>query len=184
MAIPEIIEVDKYNTELIFNDVDNHVVITQENVSDVITVDQTPEVITACTQGPPGPPGPEGVAGGQIIQIPAGEDLLAYRVVIAVNGYAYYADKDVSGNRDRIIGITSEDCLLGDISDVYITGAVTNVSWNFVDGITYLGNQGNLTQTLPPTGFQIQIGRTITNTILLIDIDRVIEDHDQFGGTF
>lgn len=180
MSIPEIVYVDVENTEVICTLDDCNVVLTADSTTDVISGESLYEFSTLGVQGPPGPAGPAGVSGTQSVDIPAGMDVGDFRVVVASGGKIYHADKDVLTDRDKILGVTDAGYNTDDTATVYIGGAIVNPLWAFNDGLVYLGDDGALTQTLPVAGFLLQIGIAITATALLMDVDRVIEDHEGY----
>ena len=129
------------------------------------------------------------------VDVIAGENLAPYRVVYVDTSKVYKASKDTISERDKILGITNGSYSINTLATVYVYGTVTNSSWNWLPGLVYLNVDGTLTQTIPTSGYQIQIGKAIDTTTIIIDIDRVIEDHnhdDEYinvgeivnGGTF
>lgn len=174
MSQPEVIFVDKNHTTIINRDATSNIVLSQSDKSNVIVTETPAQVIESCKQGPQGPPGN---AVGQILNIPAGEVLSQYRVVYASGGKAYHADNTTFNTDDKIIGLVYNDAVLNEMSDVFIAGAIINNNWNFSDGRVFLSTEGQVTQTLPSTGFQIQIGIAVMSNTMILDIDRVIEEH-------
>lgn len=115
----------------------------------------------------------------------AGENVSSGRIVYVDTGKVYLADKDVITDRHKIIGITKTSALINEVSTVYISGTVTNVSWSWSAGAVYAGDDGVPTQPEPSTGFKVQVGVALNATTILIDIDRKVEDIDLVdGGTF
>ena len=170
MAEIQIVFVNDLYTEVISHEVVNSVVLTESQQFDVVLTEQSFTILSSGTQGPAGPPG---TSGAQSLIIIAGEDLIKHRAIIAVGGQAFHADKDTLTDKQKVIGIVSENFLLGENSIIYIAGAMIDSNWNFSDGLVYINTDGQLTQTLPTTGFLMQIGVAVTSNTFIIDIDAV-----------
>lgn len=104
----------------------------------------------------------------------AGAILSANKVIIANDsGQAVVADKDVDGDRSRVLGLTQSSASLGASVKYTISGIHTNDTWTWTMGMpVFLGNTGELTQTVPTTGFLMVIGFPVSATKLNVRIGR------------
>jgi len=112
------------------------------------------------------------------VDVIAGENIAPYRVVYVDTAKVYKANKDTLSERDKILGLTDGAYTENSLATIYVNGTISNGGWNWNSGIVYLDIDGALTQTLPTSGFLVQIGKVINSTTIILDIDRVIEDHN------
>lgn len=104
--------------------------------------------------------------------VTAAENLGGHRVV-TVEGY--YASKDTSSDKFKILGITTGAVSIGATATVTTYGTVTESSWSWTVGNPiFLSANGQLTQTAPTTGFRTIIGFPQTATSIFIDISEPI----------
>jgi hypothetical protein len=118
-----------------------------------------------------------GEVAGQVVTGIAGEVLSGHRVVKRdyTTGELFYADKDNSGDANSILGLTLQAANIGDQCRVRIVGELIEPSWSFVNKRpVFLGNNGQLTQTKPTTGFIVRIGIPQGLTRLLVNIEEPI----------
>lgn len=81
------------------------------------------------------------------------------------NDKAVYADKDTSIN---VVGITLNS---GTEVTIQQSGEITEPSWNWIPSQSiYLGSNGMLTQTAPTSGYLIELGKSITNIKMILNI--------------
>ena len=123
-------------------------------------------VVNSIQQGPPGPPG-----SGAITLI-AGQNLSGH-CIICVNaaGQAVYADKDTPATLQQVLGLTTRAALTGNPVTIIPEGEITEPSWTLNPRApVYLGNNGQLTQTLPTTGAILQVGLPLSATQMLVNI--------------
>ena len=100
--------------------------------------------------------------------ITAAENLGGHRVV-TVEGY--YASKDTSTDKFKILGITTGAASIGTTATVTTFGSIEESGWNWTVGNpVFLSTNGQLTQTAPTSGFSLIVGRPKTATNLFIDI--------------
>jgi len=64
--------------------------------------------------------------------------------------------------------------LVLDIINILVTGAITDLTWDWTpDRPLYLGNDGLMTEVKPTEGFILQVAHTISATEIWIDIRTV-----------
>lgn len=121
------------------------------------------------------------VEGGGLVPITnnltfiAGQNLSALRAVTTnLAGEVVYADNTTLSNA-QVVGLTYTSASVGSAVVVLTSGLVSDPSWNWTKGSVFLGINGYLTQTAPTGGAIVAyVGRAITATQLLIDIDSTI----------
>jgi hypothetical protein len=163
----EAVVVDNDTTSVVVSP--NTELVSQEStkIEAVVTqVDNTTTVVA-------GQPGPQGVAGDSInyINILAGQDLSGHRVVSSNStGYVIYADKDIPDTGNKVLGITTGAVINGNIAEVQLVGVLEEPSWNWnsTDPI-FIGNNGQLTQIAPSTGYLYIVGFPMSTTKIFID---------------
>lgn len=128
--------------------------------------------VTKARQGPPGIPGP---TGGSALQRTAGATLSALVVVYEEDGEVFALDKDDDANIDQLLGLTVTAADLGEPINVQRSGEVNNSGWALTPGRVYLGASGALTQTPATNGNDVLIGRAVSATRLLLDIQDTID---------
>lgn len=130
--------------------------------------------VTKTQQGPPGPPGPGGVT---THSLPAGEILGGHRVVVRGASGVAIASADNADHVARVIGITLGSATAGSPVTVQAAGAITELSWTWVpDEDIYLGLNGVLTQTIPPTAaFAQRVGYAVNPTSMWVVLGEPIE---------
>jgi len=131
-------------------------------------------VIVAGIQGPTGPTGPAGPAGGSAITVTAGEDLTQARAVAIQGGEGFRADSSTLAHAGTVVGIAATFIGSGGSGGIQVSGEFTFVGWSWGDGPIYLGLDGVLTQTAPTTGFLIQMGRPLSPTSMVIEVQQSI----------
>lgn len=128
--------------------------------------------ITKAQQGPPGIPGP---AGGSTLQRTAGATLSALVAAYELNGEVFALGKDDDDHIDLLLGLTVTAAGIGNPINVQRTGSVDNSGWAWTPGRVYLGAAGALTQTPATNGNDVLIGRAVSATRLLLDIQDPID---------
>ena len=112
------------------------------------------------------------LAGGGSATVTAAENLGGHRVV-TVEGF--YASKDTATDKFKILGITTGAVSVGATTTVTTYGTVTESSWNWtVGGPVFLSTNGQLTQTVPTSGFRTIIGVPLTATSMFVNISEPI----------
>ena len=145
----------------------------QPTLAKVVLKSVTEKVfITKAQQGPPGIPGP---AGGSTLQRTAGATLSALVAAYELNGEVFALDKDDDDHIDLLLGLTVTAASVGAPINVQRTGPVDNSGWAWTPGRVYLGAAGALTQTPASSGNDVLIGRAVSATRLLLDIQDPID---------
>lgn len=145
-------------------------ILAEQADSSVLTEEvEVVEVVAEGLQGPPGPPGPGGVTTHTLT---AGAILGGLRVVLNGPSGAVHASADNADHSARVIGITLGAATTGNPVTVQATGRITELSWTWTpDDDIYLGLNGVLTQTIPPTAaFAQRVGYAVTPTSMWVDI--------------
>lgn len=101
----------------------------------------------------------------EYFQLPAGEVLPAYKIVISDGTDAYLADNTILANANALVGITLHSAAIGATVNIKENGVVENGTWSWTPGsILYLSTAGDMTHTPPATGFCMEVGIPITAT--------------------
>lgn len=105
----------------------------------------------------------------------AGQNLSALRAVTSNGlGQAVYASNATLSDA-QVIGVTYTSANTGSSVTIVSSGLVSDPAWSWVKGPVFLGANGTLTQTAPTGGaIIVYIGRALTATQLLVDIDITI----------
>ena len=121
-----------------------------------------------------GLPGVAGASGASTIERIAGQILGGHRAVWINAGQAFYASADDLTSSELVAGITTMAVSSGDSVVIQNAGEITEPSWNWSQGVVYLGLNGQLTQTPPSSGVNTEIGVALSATKLLVRIQRAI----------
>lgn len=119
----------------------------------------------------------QGIAGSNatVISYTAGESLGGHRAVVIESGEAFYASNDTPSHKNAVIGITTGAAAISHTVSIRTFGEIVEPSWSWVEGLPiYLSTNGQLTQTVPTSGFQLQLGYAITDTSMFININTPI----------
>lgn len=101
----------------------------------------------------------------------AGTVLSGHRVLVKnSSGQMVEADKNTPAHMHRVAGVGINSASAGSTVQVQSFGELVEPSWNWVEGPVYLGNTGQLTQTVPTSGFLILIGTATAPTVLRIQL--------------
>lgn len=171
MSNSTIVLVDKYTSEVIVNVSESTLVVTNPTSNVIVSEISNTELINSAQQGPAGPPGPDGT--GAVV-VTAGEALGGGRVVMHENDEAFYSSSDVQSSMDKVIGVTIGAVIIGAESNVRASGELIDSSWSWASGPIYNGLNGIMTQTVPSTGFVLQIATALSPTKILINIKQGI----------
>lgn len=127
-------------------------------------------VVEIIKEGQQGPPGSEGathvLAAGQVIG--------GYRVIKAVNGLAFYPDTTIASDGLLVTGISENAAIVSDPVTVRSDGYITDMSWNWTPGAVYCGATGLLTQTIPSSGWVLQVATAVSQTKISVEIRQPI----------
>ena len=106
--------------------------------------------------------------GSDTVAVTAAENLSGHRMV-TVEGY--YASKDTTTDKFKVLGMTTGAVSSGSEATVQISGYITEAGWSFTVGDpVFLSTNGHITQTAPTDGFCLIIGKPKTATTLFIEI--------------
>lgn len=109
---------------------------------------------------------------GSTASVIAAEALGGHRVVTMSGNYA---SKDNSSDKFNVLGITQGAVISGSTATVTTYGVITESSWNWTAGLpVFLSTNGQLTQSVPTSGFRLIIGRAKSATTLFVDISEPI----------
>lgn len=142
-----------------------------------ITIEQstTNVISTVAAQGIPGAQGPQGIPGppGGTQTYNTATSVATHTVVSASGsgGVQPASCMDLT-SLGTVVGITTSDNNPGDITAPLMTGIIEDINWTFTpDGRVFLGDNGQLVQTLPPAAlFQQVVGIALSATKVLINI--------------
>lgn len=116
-----------------------------------------------------------GPAGSNTITVPVGAVVQGLRVVRAAAGNAYPVDTAVDAHAEQVIGLALQSVTtIGMGVTVQTSGPVTDAGWTFADGAVFCGADGALTQSPAATGWLLRVGRAVSPTSLLVDIETPI----------
>ncbi|MCZ7404485.1 MAG: hypothetical protein O8C67_06090 [Candidatus Methanoperedens sp.] len=149
-----------------------HILQVTENLTTVEVVNEVVSIVEEAA-GPIGPQGSPGEPGEfTLSDYVAGEALGGQRVVILhSDAKLYYADKNIPADFNRVLGITTDAVVSGDIPTVRCAGKMTEPTWSWdLDKFLYLSTNGLLTQTPPSSGFLLQMGYPLSTTSIMVDI--------------
>lgn len=132
-------------------------------------------IVASGPQGPGGPPGQPGPAGGSSVQRLAGETISALRLVYELNDKVFYLDADDGDHVDLVCGVTLTSATAGQPINVQSSGPMDDSAWSWSPGPVWLGPVGQLTQAPPEAGFLLYVGRAVSSTRLIINIDQPVE---------
>jgi hypothetical protein len=101
----------------------------------------------------------------------AGMVLSGHRVLVKFpSGQMFLADKDTPAHMHKVAGVGLNSAGSGSAVQVQSFGELVEPTWNWVEGPVYLGNSGQLTQTVPTSGFLVLIGTATAPTVLRIQL--------------
>jgi hypothetical protein len=127
-------------------------------------------------QGDPWMPTPTSTPdSGQLTEpIVAATSLSALRVVtLDDSGQLIYADSGNLNHAFALIGILPAAVGLGNSIAVLTDGSLSDTNWNWNPRVPiFLGSNGQLTQTVPSSGFLVQVARAIAPTLIDFEIQQ------------
>lgn len=101
---------------------------------------------------------------------------LGHAVGVDVNGDFTQVDSTNLLDSGRCVGIADSSALPGQNLRVITSGPFSKASYNFVPGEpVFIGLEGVLTQVVPTSGFEQQVGVAVTPTKILIDIEPALD---------
>lgn len=106
------------------------------------------------------------------VNITLGENVSQYKAIVALGGLGLLADKDTTTHTNAVIGLSVTSGITTQVIEVQHSDELTEGTWSWdTTKPIYLGNNGDLTQMVPTTGFIQRIARPLTATTIQIDID-------------
>lgn len=135
---------------------------TQHPAGQVIVDDAPPsqmyfsvrEVLGAGTLPPPTLP-----SGGTGVSRTSGEQISPLKVVFELNGQVFLTDPTLEAEVELILGLTITGVSeANELVVVQVDGTVDDGSWSWSVGPVYLAANGTLTQTVPTSGWLVQVG--------------------------
>lgn len=91
-------------------------------------------------------------------------------VTVAGDGRVAYPDRAVTADATRFLGIlVTSASAADDPVTVRRRGAITEAGWSWTPGPVWVGDTGLLTQTVPSTGWVLQVGTAINATTIDIE---------------
>lgn len=101
--------------------------------------------------------------------------LSALKAVVATNETFQYADKDNLNHSESVVGILEAVLNPGESARAIAQGLLSDNSFNFqLNKPIFLGNNGNLTQDIPTTGFVKQLAYPVTSSKIYVKINSSI----------
>lgn len=144
-------------------------------MSNEIVVEFVEEVVEYCLgdyiPGPPGEQGEPGPAGGSIVTATAGQNLSSGRAVVSINNQIVYFNPADETHAGLLYGITKTSALTGQDVEVQLAGVFQETGLGLTPNlVVYAGASGVLTHTPPASGLIQQVGASISNDTLNINI--------------
>jgi len=138
-----------------------------------ILVNRSPlKIVSMGLKGDKGDKGDQGTPGNTVnISALAGDNLGGHRVVQIFDGVATYANNQDAYNGQLAFTDSSAD--IGTSSVFFVSGIITEPTWNLVIGPVYLGTNGLITQTKPETGTVVLVGRAISATSISLNFQQL-----------
>jgi len=101
----------------------------------------------------------------------AGESIAAFKTVyMNTDGSIYIADTSDVTLMGKIIGITTESGTLGESINVTTVGIITEMSGLTTGSYYFFNSAGNLTTTVPTSGFTQIMGNAVSATEFLVNM--------------
>lgn len=101
----------------------------------------------------------------------AGEIISAGKVVSVSNNTLIKADNTVLSTVNSVIGITTISANQGDVITAFQVGKIINLSWSWTPDLPlFVSTNGDMTQTVPTTGYSMIVGIAISATEINFEI--------------
>lgn len=95
----------------------------------------------------------------QVITKPAGENIDGHLIVVVNDQKVYKANNTDIAAAPLILGMTITAAITGTDINIITLGEITEASWSWIpDKPVFLLLNGGMTQTVPTTGFMLQVG--------------------------
>lgn len=152
---------------------DTVVVVSERERAAVVTPPQPQTAVVV--RGVPGPRGLQGVPGpaGGATLVRVGASPISGHSAVAVNadGELIYADCTDAAHLGAVLGVVANAYAAGDDAVVQTAFPLQHSGWAWAPAPVYLGQGGQLTQTLPAGALFVQVvGYALAPTVVLIDL--------------
>ena len=106
------------------------------------------------------------------ISLPTNSVISGFKVIrVDSSGFAKYASNDDITHNDKVIGVSTQSITDNTPVLVRTEGFMDDAGWTFTPGDPiYVGLNGSITQTVPSSGFILNLGQALTATRILINI--------------
>jgi hypothetical protein len=135
---------------------------SQHPAGQVVIDDEPPTVVSFSVRevlGAGALPPPTLPSGGTGVSRTSGEQISPLKVVYEYNGQVFLTNPALEQNVELILGLTLTGAAeANELIVVQVDGTVDDASWSWVAGPVYLAAAGTLTQTVPVTGWLVQVG--------------------------
>ena len=110
-------------------------------------------------------------SGSLIYSYVAGENLSGHRAVyMGSNGKIYYADNSSVAQMNSVLGMTTGAAVVDTPVSVQAYGTLIEPTWAWTPGLQlWIGTAGAITQTIPVTGYALEIGTAVNATSAFIN---------------
>jgi hypothetical protein len=153
------------DTDTVIEESSSTSVVETDNSEVVISESESVTILTEGTQGPAGASG----LGAAIMVREAGEDLVeGDPVYISANKFYKASCLAATG----VIGVVSKAALTTQVAEATAMGVVGVPG--LVSGATYFLGVGEMATTPPTSGYVIRMGRAISSTILVLNIEEPV----------
>lgn len=135
------------------------------------TLSKSVAVSTIVNIGLPGSSASVGV-GSYVAQTQIASESIGGHIVVYMSptGVAI-ASSSVVNTANKILGLTSGSVVNGQPVEVVTSGTITEPSWSWTVGdAVYVSTNGTLTQTVPTSGYILQVGIATNPTTINIDL--------------
>ena len=109
------------------------------------------------------------------VYLPASRDIGGHRVCISTELGVDYADNTTPDHINRVVGISNNSAITGDLVTIISEGEISGLSGLSVGLSVYVSTNGEITQIVPTTGFIQKIGIAISSNSILINIQLPIQ---------
>lgn len=185
VIIDETILISDETVDVITSTEESVITATENNIDVISASEDVINIISVAAQGPAGPIGPqgntgpigpqgpigpEGISGIQSIVIFTNIPLSGNKVIAYTSNGVAYADNTNLTHIGSVLGFTRTSCSANSNTSIQTFGFL-NGFYGLNSGLpVYLSTNGDLTQTVPTTGFVNNLGIAISSTELNINI--------------
>jgi len=110
-----------------------------------------------------------GGGGGSLLELEAGEDLVAGTPVYTSANKAYAAD---SATNPHVLGLVRDDVLSTFMAKIVTTGSISLTG--LTAGVPYFVGTGVITSTAPGSGSVIRVGTAVKSDTLIVNVEEPI----------